>query len=311
MIQQFNSFSEVTEFNRVTEHLKKQCFVKYNDLINDDWSDGLSWEEIFGKLFGKTLVLIGEKKRIVSYTLDKPVARDMGFDLGRATITIGQLAGDNIEIVPQEGLEAFIPYNFSYGAKVYVGDNPLEGRVVDTLQTFYPDKSSLKQEHIKQADYVGIQNRINEVALAKRDVQEVFEMIRISCTGTDVCVVDMQYRLKTPESIALSLQRGVPGRTLDTLGDINGFRIIVPNIEDCYAVNELLEINLNLDFGKGSDDMILFPKPNGFQVLITKYARKDLGLNMFSVRPIYRAESVEFQIQTKAMYERAKNDGYR
>lgn len=80
---------------------------------------------------------------------------------------------------------------------------------------------------------------------------------------------------------------------LDAIHDLVAFRIILPDISQCYAVLGILHKKY-LPLPKMIKDYIALPKPNGYQSLHTTVFCED-------------GRIVEFQIRTKDMHEHAEN----
>jgi GTP pyrophosphokinase len=97
-------------------------------------------------------------------------------------------------------------------------------------------------------------------------------------------------RQKTPSSLHIKARRkGIrPDQVLDRIG----LRIIVPEVSDCYSVQQAIRARYPL-VQDSHDDYIAVPKPNGYQSLHMA-ARTPLGV-------------AEFQIRTAAMHSHAES----
>ena len=83
------------------------------------------------------------------------------------------------------------------------------------------------------------------------------------------------------------------GLSLEKVFDLRALRVIVPTVDDCYAVlARLHEIHQPVD-GE-FDDYIARPKPNGYQSLHTVVRAPD-------------GQTMEVQIRTRAMHEHAEH----
>ncbi|MBN9409069.1 MAG: bifunctional (p)ppGpp synthetase/guanosine-3',5'-bis(diphosphate) 3'-pyrophosphohydrolase [Burkholderiales bacterium] len=92
-----------------------------------------------------------------------------------------------------------------------------------------------------------------------------------------------------------SIVRKMRGKSLDfdQVFDIRALRVVVPEINDCYAALSWVHQRFTL-VGEEFDDYIARPKPNGYQSLHT-VVRDEAG------RPI------EIQIRTQAMHDHAEH----
>lgn len=96
-----------------------------------------------------------------------------------------------------------------------------------------------------------------------------------------------------------SIWKKMSGKSLDfsQVYDIRAFRIIVPSVDDCYAV--LAWINANFEqIPSEFDDYIAKPKVNGYQSLHTVVIDRTPGNNR---------KTLEIQIRTQEMHDRAEN----
>lgn len=115
------------------------------------------------------------------------------------------------------------------------------------------------------------------------ELQSILEVVDIECSVTG--------RLKSPYSIWRKMQS--KAITMDQLADIMAFRVLVPNIGDCYRALGQLHQNYPTVMGRFKD-YISTPKRNGYRSLHTGV----LGP---------QNNRIEVQIRTPEMHEFAEN----
>ncbi len=101
---------------------------------------------------------------------------------------------------------------------------------------------------------------------------------------------DVGWRMKKPWSIWLKMEQ--KSISLEQLSDLMGFRIIVPNIEDCYRALGLIHTTWRNIPGRFKD-YISTPKPNGYQ-----------SIHSTIIGP--KQQRIEVQIRTQLMHEMAE-----
>ena len=101
---------------------------------------------------------------------------------------------------------------------------------------------------------------------------------------------DVSWRMKKPWSIWLKMEQ--KSISLEQLSDLMGFRIIIPNIEDCYRVLGIIHTTWQSVPGKFRD-YISMPKPNGYQ-----------SIHSTIIGP--KQQRIEIQIRTELMHEMAE-----
>jgi guanosine-3',5'-bis(diphosphate) 3'-pyrophosphohydrolase len=101
---------------------------------------------------------------------------------------------------------------------------------------------------------------------------------------------DITHRFKTIYSIHKKMKQR--NKQFEDVYDIIGFRVVLPTIEECYYVLDLLHTEFKTVEGR-LKDYIAYPKPNGYQSIHTTVQTKD-GI------------TAEFQIRTHDMHEQAE-----
>ena len=108
---------------------------------------------------------------------------------------------------------------------------------------------------------------------------------------------DVQGRAKHIYSIVKKMR----GKSLDfdRVFDVSALRVIVPTVDDCYAVLSILHNDFE-PIVEEFDDYIVKPKPNGYQSLHTVVREKPQA-------GVAAGQPIEIQIRTQAMHDHAES----
>ncbi|HYF07972.1 MAG TPA: bifunctional (p)ppGpp synthetase/guanosine-3',5'-bis(diphosphate) 3'-pyrophosphohydrolase [Acetobacteraceae bacterium] len=123
-------------------------------------------------------------------------------------------------------------------------------------------------------------------------IEEIEADLRRVLTESEVTVLDVTGREKSPYSIWLKMQS--KNVAFEQLSDIMAFRVIVPEKGDCYAALGAIHSAYRVVPGRFKD-YISTPKTNGYQSLHT-------GVTV----PARRHAKIEVQIRTREMHEIAE-----
>ena len=115
----------------------------------------------------------------------------------------------------------------------------------------------MRQSIIPRLDYLTSEAKIT-IPTISVELQSTIERVGIECSVTG--------RLKSPYSIWRKMQ--TKAVTMEQLADIVAFRVLVPNMDDCYRALGQLHQNYPTVMGRFKD-YISTPKRNGYQSLHT------------------------------------------
>ncbi len=165
---------------------------------------------------------------------------------------------------------------------------PLAGRI--GLQNMRNELESLSFSFTHPKELSTIQSRLNFLQdEGKEVVQGIIETLKKTVTDAGV-KAEISGRQKNPYSIWKKIQiKNIP---FESLSDIIAFRILVPNIDECYKILGIIH-NAYAAVSSRFKDYISTPKPNNYKsihttVLIPPYQR------------------VEVQIRTSEMHREAE-----
>ena len=135
-----------------------------------------------------------------------------------------------------------------------------------------------------------IKKRLDEIKLDRKDLfeEQSFELSEI--LNDNEINAEIHGREKTPFSIWRKVQK--KRVSLEQITDINGFRIILKNVDDCYKTLGIFHKKWNCIPGKFKD-YISSPKINGYKSIHTSV----IGSNK---------KPIEIQIRTHEMHEFAE-----
>ena len=221
----------------------------------------------------------GEDNRTMFYYVD--------FEEGRPRFTGTQ----------QHDLELYIPHYLNNRRAFFIGEEmPELEETVEQLgfQEFKPKRYLTRKEIIEQDPklYEEILKHIEENSLDPEELEKWRQFLKERHKRDKV--IDIETRVKTPESVYAWIQRNPSLRSVNDIGDINGIRITAETAGHClYLMRCIYDYSVD-----DVRDLITFPKPNGFQGIIIKKSSEDYS-------------NLEIQLQTPQMKARAERDNYR
>lgn len=200
-----------------------------------------------------------------------------------------------LECVRQSGLELFIPDFLMREFGVYVGDELPAATEADPMKLGWkwpPKQVVTAEDIIAEHGQEYYDTLVSFIEKRKLPPEELERRVAYIESMIDYMAVEasVETRTKTPEGLHGAVQRGIPGRNLDEIiPDVNGIRIIADSADECFLM--LYTVFDRFPFGVWRDH-ISMPKPNGFQFLQAYYPPE---------------ESIDLQVQTRAMRERGEN----
>ncbi|MBY0420878.1 MAG: RelA/SpoT family protein, partial [Parvularculaceae bacterium] len=170
---------------------------------------------------------------------------------------------------------------------------PLAGRI--GVQRFRDELEDLAFREITPAAYEAISNRLEELRQStvegvielRQELQKQFDAIGVAA--------EVYSREKRPYSIWRKMTAKNVG--FDEIADIYAFRVLVPEVEDCYRALGVVHLGWRM-IPSEFDDYISAPKPNGYKSIHTAVIgppRKDSS-----------RQRIEIQIRTREMHEAAE-----
>ncbi len=176
--------------------------------------------------------------------------------------------------IAAETLEIYVPIAYRLGIR------KLNRQLEDLAFPFvYPE------EHKRTVELSKARAREDQSRLEK--FQRAVKKVLVKKGVTDFTV---DYRLKTLYSLYRKLER--KDWNMDKIYDISALRVIVPNVEDCYATLGIIHGTWRPLPGR-IKDYIAFPKPNGYRALHT------------TIFTGY-GNVIEIQIKTEEMHKEAE-----
>jgi guanosine-3',5'-bis(diphosphate) 3'-pyrophosphohydrolase len=169
---------------------------------------------------------------------------------------------------------------------------PLAERIgMDAMKS---ELQTLAFAQLEPEAYDTIQNRLNFLRGQGADlIEEVKRDLRRTCESSEVAVVEVSGREKSPYSIWEKMKRR--NVQFEQLSDIMAFRIVVPTREACYAALGAVHAGYPVVAGRFKD-YISTPKSNGYQSLHTGVTLREP-----------RNQRIEVQIRTPDMADVAEN----
>ena len=136
--------------------------------------------------------------------------------------------------------------------------------------------------------------RIAKLLDEKRAERESFVSTAISSLQAELAAADVSAEVSGRPKHIYSIWRKMRGKQLDfsELYDVRAFRVIVPDVKDCYTVLGIVH-NLWQPIPREFDDYISRPKPNGYKSLHTVVMGDD-------------GRAFEVQIRTQEMHRFAE-----
>lgn len=136
-----------------------------------------------------------------------------------------------------------------------IGVTNLQNELEDTA--FEVLNGEMRQGIVNRLDFLVSESEIL-IPMISVELQSKLEQIGIECS--------VNGRMKTPYSIWAKMQRKKV--TMDQLADIMAFRVLVPDVNDCYQALGQLHLNYPTVMGRFKD-YVSTPKRNGYQSLHT------------------------------------------
>jgi len=179
-----------------------------------------------------------------------------------------------IERIAKEVLDIYAPIAGRLG--MYKIKSELEDLAFEAL---CPEEAKKIKEEMKQSK-TELESFLKKV---KKALYKRLEEMNIQA--------QIDSRVKHLYSVYTKIQKS--NKTIKQIYDLRGIRIIVPEVNDCYAVLGIVHTLWKPLPGRFKD-YIALPKPNGYQSLHTTVMAPD-------------GKPLEIQIRTKEMNERAEN----
>jgi GTP pyrophosphokinase len=174
-----------------------------------------------------------------------------------------------------------------------LGMSWLKGELEDlSFPILYPKEYSWLMANIKEK-YKKRQAYLKKIA---PKVQKYIEKEGIK-------IIDVDYRAKHYWSLYQKLKRY--DMDLNKIHDLVALRLIVPSIEDCYAVLGIIHKYWNPLLGR-IKDYIAMPKPNGYQSLHTTVFCDDGIITEFQIRTPEMHRKAEYGIASHWYYSEKK-----
>eukprot|EP00250_Pteridium_aquilinum_P011200 c198_g1_i1 orf=267-2537(-) len=186
--------------------------------------------------------------------------------------TLGALSKEKRCRIAKETMEVFVP---------------LAGRL--GIWSWKAELEDLCFKHLKHQDYQELSIKLSE-GIRERTIMSAIQTLDESLLSKGVQYLDLCGRPKNLYSIHKKMI--LKGRKVDDIYDVQGLRLIVANVEDCYAALEIVHDTWSCVPGK-LKDYICQPKVNGYQSLHTVVWGAD-GLPL------------EIQIRTMEMHHQAE-----
>lgn len=186
--------------------------------------------------------------------------------------TLGSLSKDKQARIAKETLEVFAP---------------LAGRL--GIWSWKAELEDLCFKHLKSHEYRELSSKLSE-GFRERTILSAIRMLDESLSSKGVEYLDLCGRPKNLYSIHKKMI--LKGRKIDHIYDVQGLRLIVANVKDCYSALEVVHNIWQCVPGK-LKDYISQPKLNGYQSLHTVVWGED-GLPL------------EIQIRTMEMHYQAE-----
>lgn len=202
-----------------------------------------------------------------------------------------------------QGLELFLPFDILSviddsamdAGFIYVGDMPeIHELGEDHFKNPYGSKEYFDEEWIRQNDPDMYKRIVQKIRTTKANVGAIGAKLRAVAEEKGINVVDVETRIKSVAGAYAWIQKIPDKRDPEMLWDVNGVRLIVQTPDECYRAMHIAHDICPAWYVR---DMIAVPKPNGFQSIGLKHQDT--------------VHSLEIQIQTPAMRNRAVDDDYR
>lgn len=153
--------------------------------------------------------------------------------------------------------------------------------------------------------------RIAKLLDEKRVERETYVASAIERLQHELAAAHIQAEVSGRPKHIYSIWRKMRGKALDfaELYDVRAFRVIVPDIKDCYAVLGIVH-NLWQPVPKEFDDYISRPKPNGYKSLHTVVIGDDGRAFEVQIRTHDMHRFAEYGVAAHWRYKEAGTRGY-
>jgi GTP pyrophosphokinase len=153
--------------------------------------------------------------------------------------------------------------------------------------------------------------RIAKLLDEKRAERETYVAQAIDRLQRELAAAHIQAEVSGRPKHIYSIWRKMRGKSLDfaELYDVRAFRVIVPDIKDCYAVLGIVH-NLWQPVPKEFDDYISRPKPNGYKSLHTVVIGDDGRAFEVQIRTHEMHRFAEYGVAAHWRYKEAGTRGY-
>jgi GTP pyrophosphokinase len=153
--------------------------------------------------------------------------------------------------------------------------------------------------------------RIAKLLDEKRVERETYVAQAIARLQQELAAAHIQAEVSGRPKHIYSIWRKMRGKALDfaELYDVRAFRVIVPDIKDCYAVLGIVH-NLWQPVPKEFDDYISRPKPNGYKSLHTVVVGDDGRAFEVQIRTHEMHRFAEYGVAAHWRYKEAGVRGY-
>lgn len=187
---------------------------------------------------------------------------------------------------------------------------------LETLEIFAPLadrigmwdlKSKLEDlafEYGHPEEYQWLTNEIKEkISQREKYLEELVPLIKKEFIGENIKFLEISWRAKHYYSLWKKLQK----KDMDwsRIKDLAAVRIIVPDVESCYAALGVVH-KLWRPLPGRIKDFIALPKPNGYQSLHTTVFAKDGHVTEFQIRTPEMHRDAEFGIAAHWIYDLAE-----
>ncbi|PRE50277.1 RelA/SpoT family protein [Burkholderia multivorans] len=153
--------------------------------------------------------------------------------------------------------------------------------------------------------------RIAKLLDEKRAEREAYVALAIERLQQELAAANVQADVSGRPKHIYSIWRKMRGKELDfsELYDVRAFRVIVPDIKDCYAVLGIVH-HLWQPVPKEFDDYISRPKPNGYKSLHTVVIGDDGRAFEVQIRTQEMHRFAEYGVAAHWRYKEAGTRGY-
>ncbi|WP_233862943.1 RelA/SpoT family protein [Paraburkholderia adhaesiva] len=153
--------------------------------------------------------------------------------------------------------------------------------------------------------------RIAKLLDEKRAERESYVSSAIARLQSEIAAAHIEAEVSGRPKHIYSIWKKMRGKDLDfsELYDVRAFRVIVPDIKDCYTVLGIVH-NLWQPVPKEFDDYISRPKPNGYRSLHTVVIGDDARAFEVQIRTREMHQFAEYGVAAHWRYKEAGSKGY-